>query len=71
MTPVLSHIVHRRLAQMEVKFDHYAPALLGEWFRVKVIILSCEESEINNAVLTVSLNDDSSVEHSSKSQYKD
>jgi hypothetical protein len=65
INPVLSHIVHRRLAKMEVKFDHYAPVLLGEWFRVKVIILSCEEDEINNATMTISLNDDSTVEHSS------
>lgn len=47
-----------RASKLRIKFDHPQPALLGEWYKLDILITNDEKSAVENLILNISLPDD-------------
>lgn len=64
ITPLTTAVVIPRHSKLEVTLDYAIPALLGEWFEIKISINNAEMSDIKDMKVEVNLSRDETVSSS-------
>lgn len=59
--PMTTAVVIPRHSKLEVGLDYAIPALLGEWFEVKISINNAEMSHIKDMKVEVNLSNDETI----------
>lgn len=61
LKPITSALILPRNSKLNVIFCHNQPALLGEWYEIKIVIVNEEEFSINQLEIEANLAEDDNL----------
>lgn len=63
--PLSTTLIVPRHSKLNVQFQHAQPALLGEWYEIKMFIHNNEECNINDMTIEINLMDGLTIDNNS------